>query len=61
MQHRYRIENDVEFIEVLCTRLGELFLKGIRKNGFGFKHKRIKDVIQAHPDKVELGVRHKKT
>jgi len=63
MVSRYRMNtNDNGFIEMPLTATGHNFLLGLRKGRSDiFKGQRIKDVIQAEPSVVTLGVIHSYT
>lgn len=49
--------NGNQFVEMPHSVMGKQFLEGLRKNNPElFKCQRIKNIIQAHPDKVQIGV-----
>jgi len=56
MESRYRIQNTTHFIEAPKTKLGKTFLENIRLTKQGFKRRRIREVIQAYPSMVTVGV-----
>ena len=60
MQSRYHMNtNDGRFVEMPFTMTGLAFLKGLRKGRPDlFKRQRIKNVLQAHPSNVTVGVLH---
>jgi hypothetical protein len=51
-----------QFVEMPFSVMGKQFLEGLRKNQPElFGHQRIKDVIQAHPSKIKIGMIHQYT
>ncbi len=63
MKRRYRIisRDKKTLIEMPFNDNGKHCLKVIRKNEPQFKYSRIKDIIQALPDKVIIGRRYETT
>lgn len=59
MKSRYRMKtiDGTKFIEMPHSVMGKQFLEGLRKGMPElFKAQRIKDIIQVHPNKVQIGV-----
>jgi hypothetical protein len=61
MELRFKMDtNDGRFVEMPHTNQGRNFLKGLRKGRSDlFKHARIREVIQALPSQITVGILHK--
>jgi len=56
MKRRYRIQCNTHFIEAEFSDFGRRWLEGQRALRAGrYKGRHIRDIIQAHPDKIKPG------
>ena len=55
MERRYHLQNDTQMIEFEHTANGYTDAQVIRRIRPEFRRRKIRDVIQVHPERIELG------